>query len=390
MANAGIATALGLPLPGALSQPTQTNTDEAPWAFSVEDAITELGRVSKLPRTSTGFPELDATLGGGLTPGEMTALVGGTGGGKTALAVQIAAKMAESAPVVFVSYELPAPQLIARIASQRIPSASWLDVLRGRVPHEAIRTAVPDRILFLESPTIEQLRRTIAYITTDRGKAPVVFVDYLQLFARQLKEADTRLAVSGASGTFRKLAQDTGVPMLVVSSTSRGNTEQIANARGNHPANLLGVGKESGDIEYDVAALLVVGHTGETDDTGRNISTLTVAKNRYGRQTHLDFRFGGAGGLWTEVGVYDKETAGPSKGLLRRYAKLVVEVKAKPGFYSSSSLATQKGFSGKQKNLIHIKALIEAKVFQQGANDRRLYLTEPNWDAFLAENGGLS
>ncbi|MDG2049643.1 MAG: DNA repair protein RadA [Myxococcota bacterium] len=67
------------------------------------------------PRLQTGEPELDRVLGGGLIPGSVTLLGGEPGVGKSTLALQVCARLAESGrPVLYVTGEESAEQIRLR------------------------------------------------------------------------------------------------------------------------------------------------------------------------------------------------------------------------------------------------------------------------------------
>jgi DNA repair protein RadA/Sms len=77
---------------------------------------TKLGEVAvaKLPRLSTGIGEVDQVLGGGIVPGSVMLLSGDPGIGKSTLVLQVAAQIATSAKVLYVSGEESAGQIKLR------------------------------------------------------------------------------------------------------------------------------------------------------------------------------------------------------------------------------------------------------------------------------------
>jgi DNA repair protein RadA/Sms len=77
---------------------------------------------AKVARVRTGLPEFDAVLGGGIVPGSLTLVGGPPGAGKSTLALQIAAKLAESGTVVYVCGEESAAQVKLRAARLKIES----------------------------------------------------------------------------------------------------------------------------------------------------------------------------------------------------------------------------------------------------------------------------
>lgn len=91
---------------------------------------TRLGEVAvaKLPRLSTGIGEVDQVLGGGIVPGSVMLLSGDPGIGKSTLVLQVAARVAAAAKVLYVSGEESAGQIKLRADRLGVGAAS-LDLL---------------------------------------------------------------------------------------------------------------------------------------------------------------------------------------------------------------------------------------------------------------------
>ncbi len=70
--------------------------------------------VSRYSRLHTGLAELDRVVGGGLVPGAVVLLGGEPGIGKSTLAIQAMAQMANDTPTLYVSAEESLEQLALR------------------------------------------------------------------------------------------------------------------------------------------------------------------------------------------------------------------------------------------------------------------------------------
>jgi hypothetical protein len=70
-----------------------------------------------------------------------------------------------------------------------------------------------------------------------------------------------------------------GPPARVLSSTARANYKDLVWTEDRDPRDLVGFGKESGEIEYAADGVLVLAHTSDPTSTAR---TLVVAKHRLG------------------------------------------------------------------------------------------------------------
>ena len=104
---------------------------------------------SRVPRRSTGLPEFDAVLGGGIVPGSLTLVGGAPGAGKSTLALQIAARLAVDSPVVYVCGEESAAQIKLRAARLGVESSQLLIFAETnlRAVLEALETIAPHALI---------------------------------------------------------------------------------------------------------------------------------------------------------------------------------------------------------------------------------------------------
>ena len=77
--------------------------------------------------------------------------------------------------------------------------------------------------------------------------------------------------------------------MLVLSSTARANYADLVNDPDRDPADLVGLGKESGEIEYAADGVLVLAK----DKTEPKKRTLVIAKHRHGPTGRVDLHWSG-------------------------------------------------------------------------------------------------
>lgn len=271
-------------------------------------------------------------------------LVGRTGRGKSGWALTVAEAVAASgAPVLILSCEMGVDELVARLLTIRAdpfePGSprppAWRDVLRGGVPPvdlaealESACTACPN--LYLWAPahdqrTPEELAVMVHHVTRAHGRPPLVVLDYVQRLAFG---EDRRAAVVELSGKLRDMtrpdpkARYPGCAMLVLSSTARSYyplfsdapSLLIAHRGGYHteksdpekdptwhgPDDLEGLGKESGELEYDASVVLCMTCDSKPDFTGSRPGIVVVAKNRAGNgDGWVPMNFDGPTGLWS-------------------------------------------------------------------------------------------
>lgn len=225
------------------------------------------------------WPKLAMALGGGLWPGLYT-LTGGTGSGKSQMAMQIALHAARShVPVLYVGLELGEVDLVARLVGL-LQGRRWSQYYLGReqIPRAETSQALNGLPLYLEvGPPMGwsytslferavQLREL--HPQEQRGALPMlIVVDFLQLVASPpgVRE-DLRERIGRAAYAGRAVARDLDAAVLMVSSTARENYGTMggeAEGRGpklgeGNPSRLVGTGKESGEIEYSADGALVL------------------------------------------------------------------------------------------------------------------------------------
>lgn len=248
------------------------------------------GREVPLP---TPWPSVTHLLGEGLWPG-MYVLVGGTGAGKTQWAVQTAVESAlVGFRVLYLALELSRVDLAARVVGT-IASVPWSGILRGRLAaDEETRVAeamrVQEKLPFAVECAVpygfgaETLAARAAAL-----KPQLIVLDYLQLCAAR-KGEETRAAVGRVAYVARALARDLGAVVLLLSSTSRANYAELVNDPAKEASDLVGLGKESGEIEYAADGVLVMAKHAERRDT----RVLVMAKNRHGPVGRVELEWNG-------------------------------------------------------------------------------------------------
>lgn len=240
------------------------------------------------------WPSLNEAIGG-FRPGAVYVVAARPGVGKTVIAAQIAARLAQEGRVAFASLEMTAEELVARFVSERlqisvghIKDAKMTDYDRarletGRAKVEDLRIAIDDRSGVAASDV-----RTFARAVQKDGKLAGIVVDYLQLMVSKNK-ADRHVQVAEFSRQLKILAKDLQVPVIALSQLNR-----------NSEATTLSVPKlsdlrESGAIEQDADCVFLLRREGNTEDDGySNISLIIdVAKNRHGRTGEVSLRWDG-------------------------------------------------------------------------------------------------
>ena len=271
------------------------------------------------------WPGVEAALGGGLWPG-LHILTGTTGAGKTQLSLQVAFKAAcAGVPTLYIGLELGELDLVARLlalaegeATGRTPP--WSAMYLGQTDSGTLErmgsdyrdtlAGLPFRAEF-GPPNgwgADQLHARVRamrdkYPEKTPGERPLLVVlDYLQAIGESAdKRLELRERIGRAAYAGRAAAREFGAAVLVLSSVSRDNAKRLRASKDSentdpekdNPADLVGLGKESGEIEYaaDTVMALVSGEYEERKPTPIH---LAVAKMRAGRAKWCRLEFNGS------------------------------------------------------------------------------------------------
>lgn len=278
---------------------------------------------------ATPWADFNASLpGGGFWPG-CHVLVAGTGVGKSTWALQLALHAARAGtPVAYVGLELDDAQIALRLVAD-VAKLRWSDLYTGegvakndkdrekaRAAADSLR-ALPFHVEHgspmgwsatdLQS-LAERMRRA------HPGEAPMLLVlDFLQILGAEphAGRQELRERIGRAAYVARQIARTHNAAVLVVSSLARGSynaaelLEQakpiaevakgiVAERRLLNPDAIVGLGKESGEIEYAADSVTVALRVRDlaADDFSRVLFALP--KLRAGRETWCELMFNGA------------------------------------------------------------------------------------------------
>jgi replicative DNA helicase len=235
---------------------------------------------------TTGFKHLDALLGR-LDRGEVCVLAGRPGRGKSALALDIAANVAERGEnVVIFSLEMAKDILLQRLLA-RTAKMDLADIRMGNLDEDkwyllmSVAGQMSDWPLFLDDTpamTVSELRSKARRLHAQYGIG-LLIIDYLQLVGVDgIRPENRTQIVSAVSMALKNLARELDIPILAVAQLSRA-VESRADPRPN-----LSDLRESGGIEQDSAQVLFIYQRQDEEDISlNNILSLFLAKNRHGQ-----------------------------------------------------------------------------------------------------------
>ena len=201
-------------------------------------------RMPELAGVPTPFRRLTRCLGGGMRPGEVYVIGANQGAGKTSLALQfVLHALLERFGVLMFSMEMGWKDVFQRLISIH----AGVDLLEYR-NQKATSGAAHDMRQALAAATAEltpyalriskKTRVTPEYLMSEsirikrREKLDLVVVDHMQLMGASGSVRGDYERFTAISRALKETAQEIGVPVLLVSQTSRNNSaENVLNSR---------------------------------------------------------------------------------------------------------------------------------------------------------------
>ncbi|HEY2644064.1 MAG TPA: DnaB-like helicase C-terminal domain-containing protein [Galbitalea sp.] len=245
--------------------------------------------------TPTPWPSLNEMIGG-LRPGCVYIVAARPGVGKTVIAGQIAAQLANHGLVAFSSLEMSEDELVSRLISERLSISvgkvkdnkmttyDWEVFARDRSKLENLNIAIDDR------PGVSATEvRAHAKAVSRLGALSGIVVDYMQLMTSTSK-SDRYLQVDEFSRQLKTMAKAFHVPVIALSQLNR----KVEDRLDRKPR--LSDLRESGSIEQDADAVFLLrreendGHTFENPNESLWID---IAKNRHGETGEVELSWQG-------------------------------------------------------------------------------------------------
>jgi replicative DNA helicase len=223
----------------------------------------------------TGIVKLDKRLGGGLRPGQLHSILGGTGSGKTALASQIcdeAVKRGHGA--IMFSMEVDPVDVYIRDVERRSGRSRWdlrsySESVREKTQEAlvaaqaAILNQSDGKVVYGEPMSVEGIRQTILTEQLRTGDIKVVAVDHAQVALPNKNETARMpryLEVKSTAEGLRELARHLNVAVVL--------TAQLNPPPKGEPPSMSQV-RESKDINNCSEVVMLIHH--EREEIGEDI-----------------------------------------------------------------------------------------------------------------------
>ena len=271
-----------------LTEPTKTLLMADYFAHQLKADIAALQNYAT---RKTGFDNIDEQQF--FSPGLY--VIGATpAAGKTTFCWQLLEQLAERGETcIYCSYEMSGLELFTKTASRKLflkdktNSLTAADIRRGSwsaqldsVINEVANSQSNLQIMELQDENIDELLCRLKSHCSDKAKAPVVCLDYLQIVPTGRESA--KLGIDDSVRKLKKFQRDTNTTFIVISSFNRTNYTQSVSFESF---------KESGNIEYtaDVvwALQLFVLNSINPSNIGDSRKKIDEAKKKQPRQIHL-------------------------------------------------------------------------------------------------------
>lgn len=244
--------------------------------------IAELETPSNRRPVFSGIESVDC-IAGGLLAGELGIIAARPGNGKTSFAMQIAKRLAEqNRPVLFVSLEMKATELVARVLCGMTGTESQY-LRRGQANTQKLAEAnaeldgLPLTIFDPPTATIQRIRATAKIQRASLG-LDLLVVDYIGLIEPRDRSVPRTEQVGEITAGFKRLAKELGIPVIALCQLNRG-------ADGAEP--MLSHLRESGNVEQDADVVLFLHRTAP----GSNRFRLIIGKHRHGQTGAIEVKF---------------------------------------------------------------------------------------------------
>ncbi len=243
----------------------------------------------------SGFKDLDE-LTTGFHPGDLVVVGARPGMGKTAFCLNIATHVGleVKVPVALFSLEMSKELIVLRMicAEAEVDSKS---VRSGYHTKEDYRKLVNAAGKLAEAPifiddafnSVLEIRAKARRLKSEHGLG-LIIVDYLQLMRGEGSFTAREQVISDISRSFKALAKDLSVPIIVISQLNR-SCEQ----RGDDKHPIIADLRESGAIEQDADTIMFLyrGDYYKAKDAEPGVTDLDLAKQRNGPTQRIPLTF---------------------------------------------------------------------------------------------------
>lgn len=236
--------------------------------------------------------------------GGIALLIGASGAGKTSCAACLLLEHArDHGPAVSCSIELPADEWVARAIGTRCET-SWRGVLRGELPPQHMRDALPERLVIIdrEHASLAELERAIEAMQSEYPDEPILAaVDYVQLCGAD-DDDEIRPRIGKVMRQIDSIARRRRTVVIALSQGSRASARGLSSGE-RIGADTTDAGAEAADLERWSTLTLAIGKLADPSEDGTRASEIHIGKSRMGDGDRvLPARYDGRSGRWRVTG----------------------------------------------------------------------------------------
>lgn len=280
-----------------------TNDSESNFASLKKEFIYNLRNDKTEDIVYTGWQNFDNGFGG-FTKGEVIAIAGRPGMGKTTFALNLVTKLRKQGyRILFDSLEMTEQQILNKLVSIELRIKS--NDIRYKNLSEANIIQIENLLnnysnleVITNAYTVSKLMEKAQQYAPD-----IIVIDYLQYMKPEDKHPNRAAEIGYISRAIKFMAKELGVVIILLSQLSREMEKRSIKLP------MLSDLRDSGEIEQDVAGCLFVQRDALFDsDADPQDTKIIVAKNRFGKSnTIYPFRFELETQSFYETQVFDYE-----------------------------------------------------------------------------------
>lgn len=282
---------------------TQRRTVYQTYTKEIANYIDSLASSESSKYIPTGIPKLDWKLGGGLRPGQLHAILGGTGSGKTALASQLCDSAVQHGHrTIMFSMEVDPFDIYVRDLERRAGRSRWdlKDPAAKDSAAEALIKAqiemmnVKGKIVYAEPISIEGIRQVVLTERLRGGPITMIAVDHAQVALPSAKDKISMpryLIVKGVAEGLRALARHLGLAVVLTAQLNPPGKDKNGDPKEPSMSDV----RESQDINNTAEVVMVIHHKREDHDGETFLvdSYIRVEKIRAGLAGKVPVRYRG-------------------------------------------------------------------------------------------------
>jgi replicative DNA helicase len=295
---------------------TQRRSTYKNYTHEVAAYLDDVASFDSTTYVPTGIPKLDKKLGGGLRPGQLHVILGGTGSGKTALASQLCdSAVKHGHRAMLFSMEVDPLDIHIRDVERQASRSRW-DLKNPSTKNQAIDDLIKaqaylvsqsnSKVVFGEPISIEGIRQAVLTERVRGGPVRMIAVDHAQVAAPSSKDKLSMpryLVVKGIAEGLRALARQLNVAVVLTAQLNPPIKAKDSDGKVREIEPSMNDVRESKDINNTAEVVLIIHHKREEINGESEIieSYIRVEKIRAGIGGKVKMRYRGEMFRWEEL-----------------------------------------------------------------------------------------